>query len=496
MKVKAIVILILFCNFLLRVEESFAQKRTEYRPSNEDILNPERGFYYPFLTYASKYTPLASNELKKYRSGYVPFKGAPFNISSSLILRIFVLDGFQKKALTDDLLGKIDADFAEVRKSGQKCIIRFAYNFVPNAKYAPPFNDAPLNIVQQHLAQLAPIFKKNKDVIAIAQLGFIGVWGEGYYTDYYGTPGGTTNQNLKDRVGVLDAYLKALPSPLIVQLRYPTMKQDYFFFTKKASMSSRIGFHNDAFLSSADDMGTYRSYDISQKAKSANTKDVLIGYVQKEAGNTAMGGESAVPNHPYDDCRANGGEAEKQLSAFHFSYINANYNPQVLTRWNPCIEDIKRKLGYRLVMKDSFSPNGPVSLTDTFSVIINFSNEGYAAPFNSKKVSLIMKNDNTGKTYQAPLNVNVKSWTPGQHQLRASVFLPASIALGSYNLLLKVADPSEALKDRDEYAIRFANEGVWMPELAANDLKFKVQVSKSSRAPVNIKRVKGVTQMK
>jgi hypothetical protein len=45
---------------------------------------------------------------------------------------------------------------------------------------------APKKIVLQHITQLAPVFKKNADVIAVLQEGFIGIWGENYYTDYFG----------------------------------------------------------------------------------------------------------------------------------------------------------------------------------------------------------------------------------------------------------------------------------------------------------------------
>lgn len=67
-----------------------------------------------------------------------------------------------------------------------------------------------------HIAQLAPVLKKNADVIATVQEGFIGLWGEGYYSDYFSTPNPDepgamliTEQNWTDRATVLKALLAA-----------------------------------------------------------------------------------------------------------------------------------------------------------------------------------------------------------------------------------------------------------------------------------------------
>ena len=109
-------------------------------------------------------------------------------------------------------------------------------------------------------------------MIATAQRGFIGVWGEGYYTNYFGA-GGTplTATNWFDRNKVTEALLEAIPDSRMVQLRYPQSKQKAVFgvsapinspaisapeaFT--ASTVSRLGHHTDCFVASENDFGTY-----------------------------------------------------------------------------------------------------------------------------------------------------------------------------------------------------------------------------------------------
>jgi len=68
-------------------------------------------------------------------------------------------------------------------------ILRFAYitdkrpecpGFLP----CPPYLDAPLpNVVIDHIRALKQVLQDNEDVISAVQLGFIGVWGEQFYTD-------------------------------------------------------------------------------------------------------------------------------------------------------------------------------------------------------------------------------------------------------------------------------------------------------------------------
>ena len=85
-----------------------------------------------------------------------------------------------------------------------------------------------------HIAQLRPVLQKNADVIAVLQQGFIGIWGENYYTDYFGDAsengaGKILDNNWTDRNELLKALLDALPKDRMVQVRTPQMKQKFVF---------------------------------------------------------------------------------------------------------------------------------------------------------------------------------------------------------------------------------------------------------------------------
>ena len=85
-----------------------------------------------------------------------------------------------------------------------------------------PYGDAPRDLIVSHLAQLKPILQANADIIATVQVGFIGAWGEWYYTDYFGDQGSVSASQWDDRRAVVEALLSSLPSTRTVQLRVPS----------------------------------------------------------------------------------------------------------------------------------------------------------------------------------------------------------------------------------------------------------------------------------
>jgi len=112
--------------------------------------------------------------------------------------------------LTPDLLNKVDTDLGTARRAGVKVILRLAYNLPPARVWPPPapYEDAPVERTLHHIHQLGPILRHNADVIETVQEGFIGLWGEGYYSDYFSNPADptvVTATNWTDRGRVLRA---------------------------------------------------------------------------------------------------------------------------------------------------------------------------------------------------------------------------------------------------------------------------------------------------
>src|SRR5436853_3270276 len=200
-----------------------------YTESEEDFPNPERGFYRAAETYASHYQPLNVDEMKAWRTLQQADDGN-YKVYSTLVFRDVVLAGYTNKNLSQDVLNNISNDLKAARIAGVKLILRFCYTVTANngscleGFICPKYGDAPKNIVMQHIAQLKPLLQDNADVIACMQMGFIGTWGENYYSDYFGDPssnaqGKLLDDNWQGRIDVLRAVLDAVPASRMVQVR-------------------------------------------------------------------------------------------------------------------------------------------------------------------------------------------------------------------------------------------------------------------------------------
>lgn len=476
-----------------------------YSPSSEDFVNPERGFYRYSATYSGNYAYLNVSEMKSWRSLQQP-QGANYSVYSSLVFRYFFLETFKDSPIAAWYLAAMTQDFAAAREAGVKLIVRFAYTDDPAAggcQFCPPYGDAPKAIVLQHIAQLKPLLQANADVIATVQMGFIGIWGEGYYTDYFGDasqpPYGLTAQNWNDRKAVVDALLDALPESRCVQVRYPQMKQKSVYGAAAPTTSlplspieawqntakARIGFHNDCFLASADDFGTYANYD-QGSAGSDTTR--LKPYFSQDAQFVPVGGETCFDWEPYSNCLGQpGGIAESEMARLHYSYLNAGYNNAVNNDWTTagCMSTIKQRLGYRLELQQ-----GEYSLAaqpgQSVFVKIELKNTGFAAPFNPRAMRLLLRNPGNSTIYFVELPEEPRSWLAGDsvYTLQYDLCLPQDIPLGNYELLLHLADPYPALFDRPEYALRLANAGnLWDPATGYNNLLHQISVNQLAGNP-------------
>lgn len=163
------------------------------RDKDSIITNPERGFYGHSETMknGASFSKLSSSFLEgQYRKGH------------SLILRLYYFDSFRKKSLSSSLLSSIAEDFDTLRSSGMKAVLRFAYVGEARGSGWPPkipyYDAQSLSRVLDHLDQLKPIFQQHADVIAVVQAGFVGIWGEWYFTDEFGPPGDPSRKSMED----------------------------------------------------------------------------------------------------------------------------------------------------------------------------------------------------------------------------------------------------------------------------------------------------------
>ena len=473
-----------------------------YKESDEDIHNPERGFYIPAGTKASRFIALDAAQLKRYRHEDQQPRSASYSAKVTLLYRGYELDIFKNRPLSDSFLTDLQKDLDAIRASGLKLVLRFAYTNSTNSgncpdeyKICPPYGDAPVHVVMNHIKQLKPLLRKNADIIAVLQEGFIGIWGENYFTDYWGDAsnngaGVIVDSSWGHRNFLLKALLDALPDDRMVQVRTPQIKQRFEYGPKVPVMSAprmlkerqwgkyltRIGFHNDCFLASADDYGTFYDYGNSSSKKDTANKR-LRNYFIIESRYVAVGGETCDDAFsPQNDCEP-GGHAEKEMESMHYSYLNAAYNNQVNNDWDSlgCMKRIKQRLGYRLVVRDAKLP-ASVNRCGRMAIQLTIENTGFAAPYNPRPVQLILRNKQTGAVHTCTIDATVQAWFPGIIRLDQQIRLPAGISAGQYELLLNLPDKYETLQNNPDYSIRLANTDCWEPNTGYNKLNHDITV--------------------
>jgi hypothetical protein len=434
-----------------------------YNPSTENFPNPERGFYkYSDSQSSNGYNLLNQSSITNYRT----------NQGITLIFRYFYLNDFVDSSIPQSYLNNMQIDFNRIRNAGLKAIIRFAYS----DDYGDDVVlDATKSRILEHINQIKPLLIANADVIAVMQAGFIGAWGEWYYTDQAEFGGWGYNQtnlttvNYNHRKDITNAILSALPNTRSVQVRYPKMKQQMYNTTTPLPPSqaftsaslARIGHHNDCFLSSNTDVGTYTNI---------NTE---YPYLEQETKFLPMGGETCAVFESRTNCTT----AQYEMEKFHWSYLNLDYHPSVINGWqtNECFSDIQKNLGYRFELTTATFPES-VAANETMSVTLNIKNVGYAAPFNERNAYLVLKNTVTNQKHSILLNTDPRDWLETKN-ITENLTLPTDIVPGSYKLYLHLPDIYETIANRPEYAIRFANNNMWDSTTGYNDLNHTVVIN-------------------
>lgn len=426
-----------------------------YENSSENFSNPERGFYIQFNPIGDQPTSeLKLSALQQVRSQNL-----------TLARQYYLLSDFRNKPISESFLNTVSADCETARKAGIKLIMRFGYNWLGGGE------DAAQGTIINHLDQLKPIFQDNYDVIAYLEAGFIGYWGEWNRSAY-----GLDNSS-DARRAILFKILSVLPSDRMVAIRYPRYKQDAFnnenpLTTEEAfngTNKSRTGAHNQCFLASIDDNGTYSSTDPNIINTQKNFLNIDNQYV-------VQGGEVCGESE-YATCA----NALSELARMRWSALN--FNPgdgsEILQNWRNqgCFEEIKRRLGYRFRLLTSVVPNN-IKIGEIISIKLEITNDGWASPYNPRKLEVILRNRATKVEYSLPVDENPRRWMPGITTIaNISGTIPADMPPGEYQVLLNLSDPTPKLSNRPEYSIRFANQNVWEESTGYNSLLRTVNVN-------------------
>jgi hypothetical protein len=439
-----------------------------YAKSDDTLVNPERGFYHQ----REDCGEVDSDTLAAYRHEEERI---------SLVRCIFYLP---RENHIESHAVAVRAGARAARDAGVKLIVRFAYTKTANKDPAQEPNDAPPAMVQSHLAQLAASLRDNSDVILLVESGFVGAFGEGSSSRWFGNIPGTallpapTPAQWLARKAIVDRLLEIMPASRAVLVRTPLMKQRMYDEDRDAATPAeiaadprlaRIGYYNDCFLSGGRDADTYLD-------------DVDRDYVAAETRFAPMGGETCngVKNPVRSDCP----NALFELRRYHWSYLNRDYNQlEVLNKWiqQGCMEQVQNRLGYRFRLLSTRSASS-VRQGDRLFFRMLIRNTGWAGTVTRRPVYLMLRRIKKPRILLRISLGTTADWKGRSKRIRTCTLpIPAVARVGRYRMSLSLPDP--ALATNPLFAIRLGNVGLWSDTTGRNSLQRSVTVKPQVATP-------------
>jgi hypothetical protein len=409
---------------------------TTFRGSDDDVANPERGMYVWAADNLAAWTQAQADAqfAAGYRLVYAPVR----------------LDVHASAALPATLLAELSGGFAIARRAGLKVIPRFLYNYPKGETGYQTAQDAPLQRVLGHIEQLQPVLAANADVIAYLQAGFIGAWGEWHTSSNHLTEAAARTQ-------IRDALLGALPANRFLQVRYPPYLMAWSATAPRwrdESAAARIGVHNDCFLASSTDVGTY--------SEDAATRRRERAYVAALSTVAPFGAETCNPADAVDPTpRTDCDDILREGRQFGLTYLNDSYYRSLFhTRWQAqgCMAQVRRSMGYRFELA-TLRHSAAVTTGGTGELALTLHNRGWARAFNPRTVQLVLRERASGRIVRIALaSVDPRTWLPGTtSKVSARFEVPRGTPGGDYEVLLALPDGAPSLAADARYSVRFAN---------------------------------------
>ena len=420
----------------------------QFTPSTLDFPNPERGFY----KYAADPAKLDADYLNSItQQGY------------RLIYTPADLSQWRNQDLPQSYLNSLNDGFELMRQAGVKAVLRFAYDYEASGK------DTNLAQVKRHIEQLKPIINRNADVIAVWQGGFIGAWGE-----WHSSANGLNSDSNKKEIA--QALLAALPANRQLNLRYPYDLIKWYGTPASAedfannSEKARIGIHNDCYLASIDDTGTYQP-------RHDQTIEAQRMFTRQHVQYTSFGGETCAP---VANARTTCSDILREGKEYRLGYLNYDYHEDFINGWEKegCMADVRKNIGYRIELSQ-FQISSKAQ-SGSLKWALKLSNQGWARPLNPRDIVVRFTSADGSSKDVALENTNLRTLDAGASaQWEGTLTLP-NLSAGEYSISLGAPDPDARLAGNTRFSLRFANADSgsvqWNLRTGFLDTGLKVQV--------------------
>lgn len=430
--------------------------------SSAAVSNPERGWYYIRTCKISDKAPVCDDLSGSFRRDGLK------DITLSLI-RID-LHEYRSGAISESGLNQIRGIFKLARERHIKLIVRLTYDLSGKGMANEPDS---LSVVITHIRQLSPILREYSDAIYTLQGFLVGSWAEMHDSKFL--------SDSDVRLLFKETAASAAPETFLA-VRTPSLwrictnlllplNEDASF---NKSAASRLGLFNDALFSSDTDCGTYAELDSDAEDwfMDARKRNEELDFQNRLNEYVPNGGEMNL-NSQWNDFES----ALEGMREIHISYLNCDYNTDVLDKWKKDIytgsgvfngknglDYIGTHLGYRFVLRN-ISADFDSSKRGVMKLNLSIENVGFSGLYYPKKIEIILYKKGFPCQMKIELpNEDIRRWKSGMTQ-NLSVNIPInSLSSDIYLVYLKISDKIS------NSSIQLANTGIFDTVLKANYL--------------------------
>lgn len=440
-----IILLVTYLKFLWDTKQQISLD-LNYQESTNTLWNPERGWY-------SIYACKVNDDVESGKSFYSQFVDQ-YNAGDSLVLLLFNLKGYREGDISNQGLGYINNVLDSAQQSGLKTIVRFVYDWDGYAIESEPEN---ISIILRHMEQLKYPMSAHENSIYLVQGIFIGNHGEMHNSNYLKN---------EDVAILMNKLLECTPDKIKISVRTPALwrlicDRNEPISNLRQYPGARIGLYNDGLCSSETDLGTY-SDGTGYVAKWSRLDE--LKFQSELCRFVPNGGEFALESE-YNDLH----NIIKEFPQLHISYLNRNYNTDVLEKLKNTIyldkykqnpyngvngyKYIEDHLGFRFVLRN-VSINRRCFLNINSTMEIEVENTGFANMYFNKKITLLLEGENSNNTISIPVDTDIRTWESGE-VTKIKILIPTdNLQEDTYKVYLKITDD-------EENGIQMANANIY-----------------------------------
>lgn len=413
--------------------------------------NPERGWYV-MKGYEAESGVSQEKTLKEFENTLKEIRRDRERLLEYQIL--IQKPGAANRKIKNTDLETIRKEFDLIKQYGVQAIVRPVYDWNGKSGKEP----SKMSTMVTHIKQLGAIFGEYEDIILCIEAGLLGPNGEWHHSSYL---------SAKDKRTIVNTYLDATPKTMQISLRRPEFYREIFKTkspAKKASVrkgedKGRIGFYNDGYLGSENDLGTYTKWSRQKELDFQNVHNELLYF----------GGEATMISD-YGQLF----NAINDMEQTHCTYLNREHYLPLKEVWKKTkytganaidpayrqktgYEYIQDHLGYRFVLQTSNMQQG-VWDGQSFKGQLIVWNSGFGNIIKPKDVSIVMTMGE--ERLEIPVKIDVREWKRGLTTEMYEIKVPKGTSEGTWSVYLMIKAGDIPIQWANEAGYNFTIGGI------------------------------------